>query len=134
MGKVKESMHTAPCMFCGQMVQFMAKDLLGEEEAQELAAMHCSCAEALEYKKEKNRKENALKNVSKLFGEDAGEGKRANDEIVEILMAAVKEIYTGGLAKVTLNLRGGVKASISQNAKGEINVERIETRKQKLTE
>ena len=57
-----------------------------------------------------------------------------NDEIVEILMAAVKEIYTGGLAKVTLNLRGGVKASISQNDKGEINVERIETRKQKLTE
>ena len=59
MGKVKESMHTAPCMFCGQMVQFMADDLLPETEAQELAAMHCSCAEALEYKKEKNRKENA---------------------------------------------------------------------------
>ena len=48
--------------------------------------------------------------------------------------AAVEEIYTGGLAKVTLNLRGGVKASISQNAKGEINVERTETKKQKLTE
>ena len=52
----------------------------------------------------------------------------------EILKAAVEEIYTGGLAKVTLNLRGGVKASISQNAKGEINVERTETKKQKLTE
>ena len=50
------------------------------------------------------------------------------------MMAAVEEIYTGGLAKVTLNLRGGVKASVSQNAKGEINVERIETKKQKLTE
>lgn len=45
-----------------------------------------------------------------------------------------EEIYTGGLAKVTLNLRGGVKASISQNSKGEINVERTETKKQKLTE
>ena len=30
--------------------------------------------------------------------------------------------------------RGGVKASVSQNAKGEINVERTETKKQKLTE
>lgn len=40
-------------------------------------------------------------------------------------------IYWG---KVTLNLRGGVKASISQNSKGEINVERTETKKQKLTE
>lgn len=134
MGKVKESMHTAPCMFCGQMVQFMADDLLPETEAQELATMHCSCPEAVDHRKEKKRKENALKNVSKLFGEDAGAGKRVDDEIVEILMAAVEEIYTGGLAKVTLNLRGGVKASVSQNAKGEINVERIETKKQKLTE
>lgn len=53
---------------------------------------------------------------------------------LNILKAAVEEIYTGGLAKVTLNLRGGVKASISQNSKGEINVERTETKKQKLTE
>ena len=53
---------------------------------------------------------------------------------MNILKAAVEEIYTGGLAKVTLHLRGGVKASISQNSKGEINVERTETKKQKLTE
>ena len=60
--------------------------------------------------------------------------KRCSEGIVNILKAAVEEIYTGGLAKVTLNLRGGVKASISQNSKGEINVERTETKKQKLTE
>lgn len=63
-------------------------------------------------------------------GSDEGSG----EGIVKILKAAVEEIYTGGLAKVTLNLRGGVKASISQNSKGEINVERTETKKQKLTE
>lgn len=62
------------------------------------------------------------------------QGKATGEGIVNILKAAVEEIYTGGLAKVTLNLRGGVKASISQNAKGEINVERTETKKQKLTE
>ena len=55
-------------------------------------------------------------------------------DYVKLLMAAVEEIYTGGLAKVTINLRGGVKASVSQNSKGEINVERTETKKQKLTE
>ena len=60
--------------------------------------------------------------------------ERCGEGIVKILKAAVEEIYTGGLAKVTLNLRGGVKASISQNSKGEINVERTETKKQKLTE
>ena len=52
----------------------------------------------------------------------------------ELTAAQAEEIYTGGLAKVTLNLRGGVKTSISQNSKGEINVERTETKKQKLTE
>lgn len=53
---------------------------------------------------------------------------------MNVLKAAVEEIYSGGLAKVTLNLRGGIKAQVSQNSKGEINVERTETRKQKLTE
>lgn len=79
-------------------------------------------------------KEKAMMNVSALFGENAAPDKRCGEGIVNILKAAVEEIYTGGLAKVTLNLRGGVKASISQNAKGEINVERTETKKQKLTE
>lgn len=100
----------------------------------EEATMRCTCEQAVEYQKEKQRKEKALKNVSVLFGQDAAPEKRVGEEIVSILSAAVEEIYTGGLAKVTLNLRGGVKASVSQNAKGEINVERTETKKQKLTE
>lgn len=37
-------------------------------------------------------------------------------------------------AKMTLNLTGGTKATISRNSKGEISVERMETKKQKLTE
>lgn len=82
----------------------------------------------------KQRKEKAMQNVAALFGEAAAPEKRCSEGIVNILKAAVEEIYTGGLAKVTLNLRGGVKASISQNSKGEINVERTETKKQKLTE
>lgn len=89
---------------------------------------------AVEYQKEKQRKEKAMQNVAALFGEAAAPEKRCSEGIVNILKAAVEEIYTGGLAKVTLNLRGGVKASISQNSKGEINVERTETKKQKLTE
>lgn len=125
---------TAPCRFCGQMVQLDTEEKLTKPQAEEQATMTCTCSEAVEYQKEKQRKEKAMKNVSVLFGEDAAPEKRAGEGIVNILRAAVEEIYTGGLAKVTLNLRGGVKASISQNSKGEINVERIETKKQKLTE
>lgn len=126
---------TAPCRFCGQMVQIEADGKLTKPQAEEKATMTCQCPEAVEYQKEKQRKEKALKNVSVLFGEDAAPEKRIGEGIVSILRAAVEEIYSGGLAKVALNLRGGgVKASISQNSKGEINVERTETKKQKLTE
>lgn len=110
--------NTAPCRFCGQMVQIDSEEKLTQPQAEEQATMSCTCEQAVEYQKEKQRKEKAMQNVAALFGE----------------AAAVEEIYTGGLAKVTLNLRGGVKASISQNSKGEINVERTETKKQKLTE
>ena len=103
-------------------------------QAEEQATMTCNCTDAVEYQKEKQRKEKAMQNVAVLFGEAATPDKRCGEGIVKILKAAVEEIYTGGLAKVTLNLRGGVKASISQNSKGEINVERTETKKQKLTE
>lgn len=126
--------NTAPCRFCGQMVQIEADGKLTKQQAEEKATMLCQCPEAVEYQKEKQRKEKALKNVSVLFGEDAAPEKRIGEGIVNLLRAAVEEIYSGGLAKVTLNLRGGVKASISQNSKGEINVERTETKKQKLTE
>ena len=131
---MKKIMQTAPCRCCGQMVQFEGEADLTDPQKEELATMTCTCDRAVEYQKEKQRKEKALKNVSVLFGEDAAPEKRIGEGIVNILRAAVEEIYSGGLAKVTLNLRGGVKASISQNSKGEINVERTETKKQKLTE
>lgn len=131
---MSKGVQTGECRFCGQMVQLDTDDNLTKPQAEELATMTCTCDRAVEYQKEKQRKEKALKNVSVLFGEDAAPEKRIGEGIVNILRASVEEIYTGGLAKVTLNLRGGVKASISQNSKGEINVERTETKKQKLTE
>ena len=125
---MKKIMQTAPSRFCGQMVQLEGEADLTDPQKEELATMTCACDRAVEYQKEKQRKEKALKNVSVLFGEDAAPEKRIGEGIVNILRAAVEEIYSGGLAKVTLNLRGGVKASISQNSKGEINVERTETK------
>jgi hypothetical protein len=127
-------LNTGVCRFCGQTIAIESEESLTSPQLAEEATMRCTCEQAVEYQKEKQRKEKALKNVSVLFGQDAAPEKRVGEEIVSILSAAVEEIYTGGLAKVTLNLRGGVKASVSQNAKGEINVERTETKKQKLTE
>lgn len=127
-------LNTGVCRFCGQTIAIETEESLTSPQLAEEATMRCTCEQAVEYQKEKQRKEKALKNVSVLFGQDAAPEKRVGEEIVSILSAAVEEVYTGGLAKVTLNLRGGIKASVSQNAKGEINVERTETKKQKLTE
>ncbi len=55
--------------------------------------------------------------ILELFGEDASPDKRAGEGIVNILRAAVEEIYSGGLAKVTLNLRGGLKHQFHRTAK-----------------
>lgn len=131
---MSKEVQTAACRFCGQMMQIQSEEKLTQPQAEEEATMSCTCDAAIEYQKEKQRKDKAMKNVSVLFGEGAAPEKRVGEGVVNILRAAVEEIYTGGVARVALNLRGGVKASISQNAKGEINVERIETRKQKLTE
>lgn len=72
---------TAKCRFCGQMTQIEADEELTAAQAEEQATMTCNCTDAVEYQKEKQRKEKAM-----------------------------------------------------QNSKGEINVERTETKKQKLTE
>lgn len=130
---MKMVIPTAACKFCGQMIQ-IEEECESQQQAEELATMYCGCDKAKEYQKETQRKDKAIKNVSALFGEDAAPEKRIGEGIVNILNEAVEEIYSGGLAKVTVNLRGGVKGSISQNSKGEINVERTETKKQKLTE
>ena len=114
---MKKIIPTAACRFCGQMIQLDGDCELTQPQAEEKATMTCQCPEAVEYQKEKQRKEKALKNVSVLFGEDAAPEKRIGDGIVSILQAAVEEIYSGGLAKVTLNLRGALKPQFRRTAK-----------------
>ena len=109
---------TAKCRFCGQMTQIEADEELTAAQAEEQATMTCNCTEAVEYQKEKQRKEKAMMNVSTLFGENATQDKRCAESIVNILKAAVEEIYTGGLAKVTLNLRGGGQSVNFTECKG----------------
>ena len=104
---------TAQCRFCGQMVQIETDKELTQPQAEEQATMTCNCTEAVEYQKEKQRKEKAMMNVSALFGENAAPDKRCGEGIVNILKAAVEEIYTGGLAKVTLNLRAVSLSSLT---------------------
>lgn len=72
-----------------------------------------------------NRRLEDLKDFIKLAKEElakreeaAAPEKRCGEGIVKILKAAVEEIYTGGLAKVTLNLRGGGQSINFTKCKG----------------
>ena len=76
---------TAKCRFCGQMTQIEADEKLTAAQAEEQATMTCNCTEAVEYQKEKQRKEKAMMNVSALFGENAAPDKRCGEGIVNIL-------------------------------------------------
>lgn len=51
--------NTAPCRFCGQMVQIDSEEKLTQPQAEEQATMSCTCEQAVEYQKEKQRKEKA---------------------------------------------------------------------------
>lgn len=48
--------NTAPCRFCGQMVQIDSEEKLTQPQAEEQATMSCTCEKAVEYQKEKQRK------------------------------------------------------------------------------
>lgn len=108
------------------MVQI--QDALTDEEAVEAATMACECQEAVSYRRERERRERTLGNVRTLFGREAG-----SDAAVRILLAAAEGVLDGEVTKINLTLYDGTKASISLTSQGDINVERTETRKKRLT-
>ena len=61
---------TAKCRFCGQMTQIEADEELTAAQAEEQATMTCNCTDAVEYQKEKQRKEKAMQFQSTLPREE----------------------------------------------------------------
>lgn len=130
--KGKAIMHTAPCRFCGQVAQFEGEAGLPEEELVELASRSCQCEQAKEYGKWLQQEEDTRANISRLFGDGAEPENREDEAIIRLLNAAASEICRGKVEGITMNLYGNIRAKISRNSKGEVKVERIETKKQQL--
>ena len=87
---------TAKCRFCGQMTQIEADEKLTAAQAEEQATMTCNCTEAVEYQKEKQRKEKAMMNVSALFGENATPDKRCQRRAYRDKETETHRVMTGG--------------------------------------
>ena len=126
----EKEMQTAPCRYCGQIVQFEAEGALTGEMSGEMAALNCDCEDAVAHQIWMRQEKKALSNVRRLFGKEAGIA--VSEDVITILNAAVLEICKNELEKISLNLQGGIKATISRNSKGEIKVERTETKKHQL--
>ena len=134
------------CKFCGQCIDIDAvADVERLEDdcailpgvvadvAVEIATLNCTCNEGIPYRAQQKKKNKVMKNISALFGDDAPEGKKIPDDIIDILERVGSLLCAARIEKAAINLRG-VKASLSVNSKGEIKVERTETSKQQLTE
>lgn len=115
----------APCRFCGQIMTLEVNRAMTDEEEVELASIECNCKAGDTYRTLIAKRQVANENIEVLFG-------REND-IVEIMKAAVSSMCTDKLESITLNLAGGVKAKVTKNSKGEFSVERSDTEKKKLT-
>lgn len=118
---------TGSCRFCGQLMQVEAPPGCGEDVIEELVAESCGCTEAVSYAAQKQRKERAHEKIVLLFGEQAE--YPVDDKAEELLHIAVDAALAWDIEKLTVDIGDGTKGKISRSAKGNIKIERSESRK-----
>jgi hypothetical protein len=103
------------CKFCGQVST--------EKE--------CNCTGAVIDR----QVQRGLEKVAMLFGEKCEETgfKKVADEQIEILNESVKKVAYDEILSVAFQLGSGVRAKISKNSKGQVVVDRADTKAYKLT-
>lgn len=102
------------CEFCGQVI---------------LDGRECNCSMAVADRKKRKKIEEAEQLLYETFADD-GESYIPTDT-VEILKSCLPRIAAEDFKKVTIQLDGGIKASVKLNSNGKIEVERIDTLKVK---
>ena len=121
---------TGGCRFCGQVMQVEAPPGCGEDVIEELVAESCSCTEAQLYEASKRRQERAHEKIELLFGEQAESPVDGKAE--ELLHIAVDAALAWDIEKLTVEIGDGTKGKISRSAKGNIKIERSESRKKSV--
>lgn len=116
------------CKFCGQLMKI--ETLIGwdEDKCNELATETCNCHEATEYTRRKGQKERAHSKIESLF--ETCNGKGLSTESAKVLHMAADLLSDGEAQSISLDAGNGLKAKISITSKGNIKVERTDSRKQ----
>lgn len=112
---MSKELQKGACRFCGQITTIDTGKNLTIEQADEQATISCTCPEAIMYRREKRRKERAIKHINELFGTSAP--KRCSDTVLTILMAAVVSICNNDTEKISLSLRGELRQRYRKTAR-----------------
>lgn len=116
--------QTGSCRFCGQMAQIETLLPWPQEKLDEAATEMCKCGAAQNYASRKKRVEKAKRTIERQFG------KYLPETAVGLLKTAVELIGEDQIDSLTLDAGNGLKGKISMTSKGNIKVEKTETRKE----
>jgi hypothetical protein len=108
------------------MVPIETIGLAREEELTEWATEKCDCTRAVDYVKRKHSVEKAKERIEQLFIQG-----RAGEAVVNLLNMGLEAIVNDQIDEISIDLGNGCKSKVSQNSKGNIKVERTDTRKVK---
>ncbi len=107
----EKKIYTYPvCKFCGQAA-ICDREFNSQDEAEEYATMHCSCADAFEYRlheEKKERREEALNelksNIDELVDYAQKRGIEINDSVCNLIYECGEQVIDGcvGSTKVTV--------------------------------
>lgn len=118
-----KSLQIGTCIYCGQTRQIeveggtQTKELLDRQATEE-----CDCAEAVAAHESETVKTRTEKDIEMLFKEEF-------PDTASLLRAAVLPIMSGEMDKITIDTGKKIKGSVVKTSKGNIKVERTETRK-----
>ena len=125
------------CAYCGQVGRLNDERFDTQEEADEYATEHCSCAAAQSEQRMNERIANAKEHARDIFGEGATEyGFRpvADNRIFSLLDQLIELVVRQQVNRASLIIRGECRATVSMKSKGEIEIGRSETRAYKYAE
>lgn len=118
------NVQAGSCRFCGQMAQIETLLPWPQEKLDEAATEMCKCGAAQNYASRKKRVEKAKRTIERQFG------KYLPETAVGLLKTAVELIGEDQIDSLTLDAGNGLKGKISMTSKGNIKVEKTETRKE----
>lgn len=116
------------CKFCGQMTKVETMIGWTNDECNELATELCTCFEAGIYTRKKGQKERAHNRIESLF--ETCQGKGLCEDSIRVLHMAADLLAESEAQSVSLDDGSGTKAKLSITSKGNIKVERTDSKKQ----